>query len=149
MHAMLLRCTPRALHARLPLLAQFLRFGTVGVAGFVVDTATVYATKGVLGLYGAGAIAYLTAASANWLFNRLWTFRGHGSGPAHRQWLAFLAANLFGFVLNRGTYFVLVTVSERCAGQPVLAVAAGAVVGMALNFHLSRTVVFRALAAGS
>lgn len=143
MEALLARCTPRALHAKLPLLAQFLRFGTVGVAGFIVDTATVYGTRGVLGLYGAGTIAYLTAATTTWLFNRIWTFRGQGSGPVHQQWLSFLAVNLLGFVLNRGTYFVLVTISARCAEQPVLAVAAGAIAGMFLNFHLSRSVVFR------
>ncbi len=143
MEALLVRCTPRAWHAKLPLLAQFLRFGTVGVAGFVVDTATVYATRGALGLYGAGAIAYLTAATATWLFNRIWTFRGRGSGPVHRQWLAFLAANLLGFTLNRGTYAVLVTFSVTCADEPVYAVAAGAIAGMFVNFHLSRSVVFR------
>jgi putative flippase GtrA len=143
MEAILARFMPRALHAKLPVLVQFLRFGTVGVAGFVVDTATVYAAKGTLGLYGAGAIAYLTAATATWLFNRLWTFRGRGSGPAHRQWMAFLTANLLGFTLNRGAYFILVTVSAICAAQPVLAVAAGAIAGMFVNFHLSRSVVFR------
>ena len=143
MEVLLVRCTPRALHTKLPLLAQFLRFGTVGTAGFVVDTATVYATRGALGLYGAGAVAYLIAATITWLFNRIWTFRGRGGGPAHRQWLVFLAANLLGFTLNRGTYFLLVTVSARCAEQPVLAVAAGAVAGMFVNFHLSRSVVFR------
>jgi putative flippase GtrA len=143
METILLRCTPRALHAKVPLLAQFLRFGTVGAAGFVVDTATVYAAKGALGLYGAGTIAYLTGATTTWALNRIWTFRGSGSGPAHRQWLAFLAANLLGFMLNRGTYFVLVTVSTTCAEAPVLAVAAGALAGMFVNFHLSRSVVFR------
>ena len=143
MEAMLARFTPDALRAKLPLFVQFLRFGTVGVAGFVVDTATVYATRGALGLYGAGTVAYLTAATATWLFNRLWTFRGSGSGPAHRQWMAFLAANLLGFVLNRGTYFTLVTISATCAAEPVLAVAAGAIAGMFINFHLSRSVVFR------
>lgn len=143
MEAILVRFTPQALRAKLPLLLQFLRFGTVGVAGFVVDTATVYATRGALGLYGAGAVAYLTAATATWLFNRLWTFRGHGSGPAHRQWMAFLATNLLGFTLNRGAYFTLVTISATCAAEPVFAVAAGALAGMFLNFHLSRSVVFR------
>lgn len=143
MESLLMRCLPRCLHGRVALLAQFLRFGTVGGFGFLVDTATVYGLRGTLGLYGAGAAAYLTAASANWLCNRLWTFRGLGSGPAHRQWLAFLAANLLGFVLNRGTYAVLITLSTVCAAQPVWAVAAGSLAGMFLNFHLSRSVVFR------
>ena len=131
------------MHPRRALVLQFLRFGTVGAAGVVLDTATVYAARGTLGLYGAGALAYLVAASSNWLLNRLWTFRGHGSGPAHRQWALFLAANLVGFALNRGTFAVVVTLSALAARQPVIAVAAGTAVGMMVNFWLSRRVVVR------
>ncbi|MDE2515486.1 MAG: GtrA family protein [Rhodospirillales bacterium] len=128
---------------RLRVLAQFLQFSVVGTVGFLLDTATVYGTRGVLGLYGAGALAYGVAASGNWLFNRLWTFRGQGSGPAHRQWARFLLANLPGILLNRGTYAILVTISPLCARQPVFAVAAGSLAGMFINFSLSRRMVFR------
>ena len=128
---------------RQALLAQFLRFGVVGVLGFLVDTATVYATKATLGLYGAGVLAFLVAASFNWALNRAWTFRGLGAGPRHRQWARFLAANAVGFVLNRGCYFILVTFSPICADNPVLAVAAGAIAGLFSNFTLSRRLVFR------
>lgn len=124
------------------LVAQFLRFGTVGAIGFLIDTATVYALRGRLGLYGAGMVSYLLAASCNWALNRAWTFRGRGNGPAHHQWARFLAANLVGFVLNRGTYAALVTWVPLCAAQPVFAVAAGSVAGMFVNFALSRRVVF-------
>ena len=122
---------------------DFLRFGIVGGAGFVVDTATVYATRGILGLYGAGVLAYLVAATVNWALNRVWTFRGRGGGAAHRQWARFLLANGVGFVLNRGTYAILVTISALCARQPVLAILAGVVAGMFVNFSLSRRWVFR------
>ena len=124
------------------LIAQFLRFGTVGGIGFVIDTSVVYALRGALGLYGAGMVSYLVAASCNWALNRVWTFRGLGEGPAHRQWARFMAANLVGFVLNRGTYAILVTWVPLCARQPVFAVAAGSVAGMFVNFALSRRVVF-------
>jgi putative flippase GtrA len=151
MHALLLRLTPllprhlrdRATPGRIAMLVQFLRFGVVGVVGFLVDTATVYGLRASLGLYSAGAVAYVVAASGNWLLNRLWTFRGKGSGPAHHQWALFMVTNLLGFALNRGTYALLVTFVVLCAEQPVYAVAAGAVVGMFLNFHMSRSVVFR------
>jgi putative flippase GtrA len=132
-----------ATEARIHTLVQFAMFGVVGVAGFVVDTATVYALRHRLGLYGAGAVSYCTAATVTWLLNRVWTFRGKGSGPAHRQWARFLLANLAGFVLNRGTYAALVTFVALCAEEPVYAVGAGAIVGMFLNFSLSRTMVFR------
>jgi putative flippase GtrA len=125
------------------IVVQFLRFGTVGGIGFLVDTATVYGLRHNLGLYGAGLIAYVIAATGNWALNRIWTFRGRGSGPAHRQWAMFMLTNLAGFVLNRGAYILLVTFVAAATRQPVIATAAGAVAGMFANFSLSRRVVFR------
>ena len=145
----------RATPDRLALAAQFARFAMVGLAGLVVDTATVYALRGRLGLYGAGFAAYGTGATTTWWFNRLWTFRAHteqararpGGTRAHRQWALFLLANSAGFVLNRGTYALLVTFVPVCAAQPVLATSAGAVAGMFVNFAMSRSVVFRTVPA--
>lgn len=129
--------------ARVELVAQFMKFGLVGVAGFLVDTAVVYATRPALGLYGAGLLSYLVAASANWALNRAWTFRGRAAGGAFAQWSRAIGSNLAGFALNRGAYVVLVTVSTVCAEAPVLAIAAGAVAGMFANFAVSRAYVFR------
>jgi putative flippase GtrA len=128
---------------RLALLAQFLRFGTVGFAGFLADTAVVYALRASVGLYVAGTLSYVISATVTWALNRIWTFRGTGSGPAHRQWMLFLAANALGFVLNRGAYFTLITLSPLCVAYPVLAILGGVAAGMFLNFYLSRTLVFR------
>jgi putative flippase GtrA len=124
-------------------LAQLIMFATVGLAGLTMDTLTVYALRSRLGLYGAGLAAYLVGATCTWMLNRWWTFRGMGSGPAHRQWARFLAANSLGFVLNRGTYALLVTFVAAAAAQPVIATSAGAVAGMFVNFTLSRRMVFR------
>lgn len=126
-----------------PLMRQFIRFGIVGILGFVVNTAVVYAARDELGLYGAGTLAYPVAATVNWAVNRIWTFRGRSSGAMHHQWLKFLAANAIGAVLNLGTYFLLVTISPVAAEYPVIAVAAGALAGMFVNFFLSRALVFK------
>ena len=139
----------RRLHAVLTperrlLLQQFARFGTVGVAGAVVDIATVYAAMATLGLYLSGLLAYFAAVTTTWALNRAWTFAGRGSGGSLlRQWLLFVAANGVGFVLNRGTFFVLVTWAPVCAQHPVIAILAGVGAGMFANFNLSRSVVFR------
>jgi putative flippase GtrA len=126
-----------------PLLAQFLRFGTVGVLGFGVDTGIVYGLRGPLGLYAAGMVSYFVAATVNWACNRAWTFRGRGSRRAHREWALFVLANSLGLVLNRGTYVALIATVPLTVAYPVLAVAAGAVAGMFANFTLSRQLVFR------
>lgn len=148
MHSTIYRLLPAPLRrsatpSRLAVFGQFVRFGTVGFAGLIIDTATVYGLRHSLGLYGAGLVAYVTAASGNWVLNRIWTFRGQGSGPAHRQWAMFMVTNLAGFVLNRGTYALLVTFVAAAADQPVIATSAGAVAGLLVNFSLSRRLVFR------
>ena len=133
-----------ATEARITLLAQFLMFGMAGLVGFVIDTLTVYALRHWVGLYAAGVLAYFTAATGTWFCNRLWTFRGQGADIAwYVQWGRFLTANLAGFVINRGLYALLVTVWALAAREPVIAVFAGALAGMALNFNLSRKMVFR------
>jgi len=130
--------------ARIRLLVQFGMFGMVGLGGLVVDTGTVYALRHSVGLYVAGLAAYFTAATATWFFNRLWTFRHLGrTDPWHVQWRRFLTANLGGFIINRGVYMLLVTFVDIAAREPVIAVFAGAVAGMTLNFNLSRKMVFR------
>jgi putative flippase GtrA len=151
METLLLRCLefmPPPIRARFPLarvrlLVQFSMFATVGFAGLAVDTATVYGFRRTLGLYGAGLLAYAFAATTTWMLNRAWTFRGLGTGAAHRQWMTFLAANTVGFTLNRGTYALLVTFLPIAAEHPVIATASGAVAGMFVNFSLSRKMVFR------
>lgn len=129
--------------AHATLLAEFIRFGLVGLVGLVVDTATVYATRHALGLYGAGAVSYVVAATVTWALNRVFTFRGRGSLAAHRQWAMFMMANLLGFALNRSTYALAVTFWPLAADQPVIATSAGAIAGMFVNFGLSRRLVFR------
>ena len=130
--------------ANLALAAQLIRFGVVGVFGYAVDTAVVYALRGPLGLYGAGLVSFVVAASANWALHRAWTFRGLGHHrPRHRQWMRFLAANSVGFVVNRGVYAGLVTWVALCAAQPAWATAGGAIASMSINYTMSRRLVFR------
>lgn len=129
--------------ARIALFAQFVRFGCVGLVGFACDTAIVYAMRAQLGLYVAGLVSYLCAATVTWLLNRLWTFRGRGGGPVHVQWALFLLVNMAGFVLNRGTYFLMIATWPFAVAYPVVAVFAGAVAGMFVNFALARAIVFR------
>ena len=128
--------------ARAALVMQFLRFGTVGGIGFVFDTAVVYALRGPLGLYAAGAAAYVVAATVTWALNRVWTFRGPHRLSMRRQWAVFLATNSVGFVVNRGVCAARVTWSAFCRDYPVVAIAAGVAAGMFLNFAAARKLVF-------
>ena len=128
-----------------PLATQFVKFGLVGTVGFVVDNAFVYTAHfgfGV-GLILAGILSFFVAGSCNWLLNRMWTFRGASKGRLHYEWLRYLATNAAGFVLNRGVYIALIATSVLCRLHPVLALAAGSIAGLGVNFVMSRRIVFR------
>jgi len=138
----------RAIHRLFPrhagLLLQMWRFGVTGAAGFLVDTAVLYAALALgVGLYGGRVLSYLAAASFTWALNRAWTFSDRGRAPLARQWALFLVVNLAGFALNYGTYAAMVAFWPLAAAWPVLGVAGGAIAGMGCNFWVSRTLVFR------
>jgi len=124
-------------------LVQFIRFAIIGTLGFVWDTAIVYALAPLVGVYTAGIVSYFVVASINWGLNRIWTYRHVSHGVRHRQLVLFLMANSVGFVLNRGTYTLLIAFVPLCRTYLVLPVAAGGICGMFVNFFLSRRLVFR------
>ncbi|AHK71781.1 hypothetical protein GLS_c19070 [Gluconobacter oxydans DSM 3504] len=132
--------------SRPEIIDQFLRFGTVGAFGFLVDWGTVSVLRVPAGLIAATLIAYFVAATGNWCLNRIWTFRLSAAENQHMvlQWLRFLLANSFGFLLNRGMVFLLYATVPLTVNYPELALAAGALCGMVANFNLSRRLVFRA-----
>ncbi len=134
-----------ASEARIRLLVQFVMFAMVGLIGFAIDTATVYALRARgRACMSPGSPPISRPPPAPGSSTGMWTFRHIVSTDSwHVQWRRFLAANLTGFVINRGVYALLVTFVDVAARQPVIAVFAGALAGMTLNFNLSRKMVFR------
>jgi putative flippase GtrA len=124
---------------------QFARFAVVGIVGFAVDTATLYAVVAVfsLNLYAARVVSFLVAASVTWFLNRTWTFPMPVRQSAPRQWLAFLSANSLGGIVNYLVYAVLIGAVALARRWPVIAIGMGSLSGLSLNFLLSRTLVFR------
>jgi putative flippase GtrA len=121
---------------------QFFKFGIVGAIGFLVDTATVYALRGWIGIYAAGFAGSAVSVSCTLPLNRNWTFRA-ASGSLHRQLPLYIGVTLLALALNRSVFVALVALVPICARQPVFAVAAGAISGMSISFILGRSVVFR------
>jgi putative flippase GtrA len=133
------------LDSRLGRLAlQFGKFGVVGVVGLLVDTAALYAGLAVgLEFFAARIPSFFAAATATWILNRRFTFKGAADEPLHRQWAKFIAANAFGGVVNYGVSVGLEAGVDVVAAHPFLAVAAGSIAGMFFNFAASKHLVFK------
>jgi putative flippase GtrA len=115
----------------------------VGVAGFFVDWAclTLFLWLGA-GFVLGRALSYLCAATVTWALNRFWTFAS--TDPLLlRQAVRFISANALGGAVNYGVSVMLaVTLPAVFAAHPGLAVAAGSLTGLAVNFFLSERFVF-------
>jgi putative flippase GtrA len=124
---------------------QFLKFGLVGIAGLGVDTLVYY-----LGFYGAGLppyqarlVSYLFGATTTWALNRSYTFKGADSDSLWRQWARFVAVNAVGGAVNYIVSVTLISTSPFIHAHPFLALGAGAIAGMFLNFASSKRLVFK------
>jgi putative flippase GtrA len=119
-------------------------FGLVGIAGFVVDTGILYLLKSALGLYYARLISFTCAVFATWILNRHLTFRKRASGLSlTHEFSRYFGLMLSGGVVNYVTYALLIYFYDYVARQPVWGVAAGAVLGLMVNYLFAKFLVFR------
>ena len=128
-----------------PMMGQILRFGVVGTIGFVVDAACLRLCLMAFGLdfYSGRVISFLAAATATYALNRIWTFGGQGHGRTHRQLALWLVLMSGSALINYGTYVLCLELDPIIRQWPELAVAAGSISAMGINFLAARFIVFR------
>ncbi|MCK4454766.1 MAG: glycosyltransferase family 2 protein [Thermoplasmata archaeon] len=123
---------------------QFLMFSTVGALGVLVNMAVLLMSVEVLDLwYMIGALlAFLVAATHNYILNRYWTFGGGASRPGLRvgQYGGFLAISVVGLGINLSVLYALV---EWAGLWYVMAQLFAILVALSNNFLWSKFLIFR------
>lgn len=123
-----------------------IKFALVGGSGFIVDFAVLYILFDVfdLDLMLARMLAFGVAASSNWIFNRLFTFRD--KTLAHRktaEWLRFLASAVLSAIPNIGTFYLLTLFFPATWGYLIFAMVCGILIGYYSNYRLASGWVYR------
>jgi putative flippase GtrA len=127
---------------------QLLRFGMTGAVGYVVDSLVLYAMIGIgMGFLRGRLVSFVCAVVVTFLLNRRYTFAGQlqGAGlrpPLWQEFGLYLAAMAFGGLLNLATYWFVVSSVPHFPALFALAVAAGSLVGMVVNFASAKWWVF-------
>jgi putative flippase GtrA len=123
---------------------ELLRFVIAGVLGFVVDAGVLYiALAAGLGYFAGRAVSFLCAVWATWQINRRYTFVSDRSESAWVEWWRYLAAMSAGGGVNYGAYSATVLTLKGLPFLPIVAVAAGSLAGMVVNFATAKLWVFR------
>lgn len=128
---------------------QALRFALAGVAGLAADVGLLYlALAAGLGWYGGRLLSFLGAVWLTWRINRRYTFGAARDASLWREWWRYLLAMTGGGLCNYAVYSGVVWLLRDWPPLPpvllpLLAVAAGSLAGMALNFASAKFLVFQ------
>ena len=124
---------------------ELLRFAGAGVAGLACDVAVLYLALACgLNLYPARLLSFLSAVTLTWLINRRYTFAGASvPPPSWREFGRYLGAMLGGGAVNYAVSVACVLLLPPWRLTPMLAVAAGSLAGMTLNFISAKFLVFK------
>jgi putative flippase GtrA len=123
---------------------QLVRFAFAGGVGFLVDTAVLYLMLWLgLGYFAGRAISFLCAVWSTWQLNRRFTFASSHTQSVWAEWVRYLAAMSVGGCVNYAAYSAVVSSFHRAVWLPVVAVAAGSIAGLAVNFATAKWWVFK------
>lgn len=122
---------------------EFLSFAAVGTFGYLVDASVLtLALFAGLGFYAGRAVSFMVAVTFTWYCNRKFTFEPSGEVSAFQQFIRFVSWNALGGAVNLGVYALLIGYGGIFVRMPFLAVAAGSLAGLAVNFLVSKYFVF-------
>ena len=109
-------------------------FGISGTLGFVVDVCVFYALSSVSGYYLGRLFSFLSAATFTWAFNRFITFKIKESSPNIQEFILYILCMIVGGCINLGVFYLFIYIGGIFKEFPVLAIAAGSVAGMGINY---------------
>ena len=129
---------------RWPKAMEIVQFGIVGGIGFVWDTLFYVGLQAIsIPHLWARAVAFWPGATSNWFLNRIITFSKRKKKMAVVQWAQFVIASLIGFVINWGTYALLILHVSFFKQYPFYAFIVGIMTGAIFNFVAADLLVFR------
>lgn len=127
---------------RLPFDRRLLRFTAVGGLGFAIEAIllTWFASVPEVGPMLGRGFSFPLAVLATWWLNRRLTFRS--SNDPRREGMRYFGVQLLGALANLAVFALLVFIFPSLYRFPVIPLFLAAIVGLGVNFILSRKFVF-------
>jgi putative flippase GtrA len=130
----------RRLRSNRPLLAQFVKFGIVGISNTLLTFAVYTLLLKVFGVWylAASAIGFVAGAVNGFMWNRRWTFREHvGDALTPVRWFVVQGC---GLALNLGLVYAFV---DGAGLDKLLGQACATAIVTVVTFFVNRAWTFR------
>ena len=121
------------------MLFKFFKFGLVGFSGMVIDFSITFLLKEKLKIhrYIASSTGFIVAASSNYFFNRLWTFRSDNPGIV-AEYSTFVLISFIGLAINN-TFLYLFEKKMKFYAAKVFAIAVTMLWNFLANYYITFT----------
>lgn len=90
------------------LIYKFIKFGIVGFSGMILDFLITYLLKEKLkaNKYLANSIGFIIAATNNYIWNRIWTFKSQNNDISI-EYINFIMISIIGLGINNLCIYIL------------------------------------------
>lgn len=123
---------------------RILPFALAGTVAFVVDAGVLVLTAPFVGAFWGRVISFLAGVTTTWLINRNLTFKDRDAGVGLGQEFArYGLAMLPGAGANWLAYGIVASLVAQSALGLTLAVAAGSLSGLAVNFLAADKLIYK------
>jgi putative flippase GtrA len=105
------------------MILRFIKFGIVGFSGMVIDFSITILLKEKFKVhrYIASSAGFITAASSNYILNRIWTFKS-ANPEILKEYSTFILISAAGLAINNLSLFVF---EKRTGFYPAKVIATG------------------------
>jgi putative flippase GtrA len=123
------------------LILKFLKFCAVGFSGMLIDFGTTWLLKEKVRInkYIANSTGFILAATSNYIWNRVWTFRSVNDQIA-REYMSFVLISVAGLGINN---FVIYVLNDRLKFNFYLSKLLAVCVVTVWNFIMNFIITFR------
>jgi len=126
------------------LIYEFFRFGVTGGLGTITNLLIFFILVDRAGLpeIPVSIVCFIIAGTQNYFLHHVWSFREYteNTHPSVKKWLMFLSGSLAGLGINVAVLYTIIL--NFVLPWKFIAQACGIAAGMAVNFFISKFVVF-------
>ena len=123
---------------------QFIKFGIVGVLGFIVDSSLlIYCVDNLeFNIVVSRLISFSCAVFVTWGINRIFTFKYDNKSNKSKEYSKYFFIQVLGAMINFSIFITLIYMVDALKSMLLIPLFVGAIVSLFFNFKFTKMKVY-------